>query len=178
MNQKREHDFDNTMNERTDFGFNDQVGRINFGPGIDRVTASEAGKYVPKVPDVRDEPKQFEPIDGPDKPEAPKPNMKVIYMDKVKRYLQSALKGENLIGQLLFTVFDILPGGGSISELIKAITKKAETSGLKAAINERIDRMQWLRFVLTAALFLGALYAFVTGVITADDLVKLIGALL
>ena len=164
MTQKREHD--------------ETVGRINFGPGIDRVTANEAGKYVPKVPDVRDEPKQFEPIDGPDKPEAPKPNMKVIYMDKVKRYLQTALKGENIIGQLLFTVFDILPGGGSISELIKAVTKKAETSGFKNALAERIDRMQWLRFVLTGALFLGAIYAFITGTITADDLIKLIGALL
>jgi hypothetical protein len=174
MNQKREHDFDNTMNERTDFGFNDQVGRINFGPGIDRVTSNEAGKYVPKVPDAKKpDDMRYHPLVSDYKPLKITVKRNVIIMSKFKKFLINTAKGKNLLGDIWMVALDLLPGGGALGELIKATAKRADEAGLREAVRERIDRMHWLKFAFTVVVFIAGVYAFIQGDISIADLLVL-----
>jgi len=160
MTQKREHD--------------ETVGRINFGPGIDRVTANETGKYVPKVPDVnKPDDIRYHPIISDYVPLKITIKRKVIIMSKLKRAVSDALKGKNLLGDIWMVALDLLPGGGALGELIKATAKRADEAGLRAAVQERIDRMHWLKFAFTVIVFIAGVYAFIQGSISIADLLVL-----
>ena len=132
----------------------------------------------PPVPPVPDNPKQYGKVEPGTKPTVGKPNMGVMALHRVKAILSKAAKGQGVLGQIVYAALDIVPGGGSISELIKATVKKTESTGIKSAINERIEKMKWLRFALTATMFIASIYGFVKGVVSIDDLLKVLEALL
>jgi hypothetical protein len=132
----------------------------------------------PPVPPVPDNPKRFDKVEPGTKPDVKEPNLAVIALHRVKAILTKAAKGQGVLGQVIYAALDIVPGGGSISELIKATVKKTESTGIKSAINERIEKMKWLRFALTATMFVASIYGFIKGVVTIDDLLRILEALL
>ena len=133
---------------------------------------------APGVPGVRDESKQPDKVEPGTKPTVGKPNMAVIALHRVKAILSKAAKGQGVLGQIVYAALDIVPGGGSLSDLLSATLKKADSVGIKSAVSERIEKMKWLRFVLTATMFVASIYGFVKGVVTIDDLLRILEALL
>ena len=129
------------MNHSTDFGFNDTVGRINFGTG---------SRHLGKVPDVkRPEPPNTDPLDVPKKPEAPKPNMRIIYMDKLKKFLAETFKGEGVVGQIVATLLE-LTGAGSLHALIRGTIKRAQDrDDAVGSIVQTLLKIRWVQLLAT-----------------------------